>query len=154
MQTVLSKYTCPVSILKGQTEEEHLALKQIQFLSAIIGGDFMSRKSYSKKLLQLLKEYLVTHHVHFSTQNETGVIRIPLNLEHGILKKVTCSVCVGKRSYTVYLISPLRIEPHNSNAMSVMAEFICRVNQYDDHGNFELDFESGEIRYKYFVGAL
>lgn len=53
--------------------------------------------------------------------------------------------------YVVLLRCPLRADPEDPASLSAAAEFINRINCDLRHGNFVLDYNTGEIRYKLVV---
>lgn len=98
-------------------------------------------------IANVVKSYLTGKEMNFSFDEERGVIRFNFTLK-GKIKQVAFFVRITKDSYTVYAISSIGADAGNSDVMSRMAEFICRANYGLRNGNFEIDMEDGEIRYR------
>ncbi len=69
------------------------------------------------------------------------------------MKNVQYVVGINERDYNVYAISPLSVDQDDPEQMGKMAEFICRANYGLRDGNFEMDFNDGELRYKCFMNC-
>ena len=53
-----------------------------------------------------------------------------------------------KDSYIVYLVAPIKGDPNN---LAELSKYLTIANYGLVNGNFELDYNDGEIRYKVFV---
>lgn len=60
---------------------------------------------------------------------------------------------VHQGDYVVYAVSPIKVDPKDSLMLQKMSEYICRANYGLNCGNFELDYNDGEIRYKCYVSC-
>ncbi len=110
----------------------------------------MNEKTYSRSVVNAINNFLTDDGWRFSFDDRNGVFRFGLNL-NGRLKKINYIVNVRENYYTVYAVSPIGADEDDKKMMATMAEFICRVNYGLINGNFELDINDGEIRFKCFL---
>ena len=110
----------------------------------------MQEQTYSKNISNALNEFLENDDWHFSFDEKRGVFNFRLGLE-GKLKKIDYLIRVRDNEYTVYATSPIGADQNDKTMMASMAEFVCRANYGLKNGNFELDMQDGEIRFKCFV---
>ena len=112
--------------------------------------------NYSKDLAMAVRDFLEEEDWHFRFEEDDGIFRFGLNLR-GKLKNIQYVVSIAEEDFTVYAISPVSADEDDAKQMRQMAEFICRANYGLRDGNFEMDYNDGEIRYKCYVdchGAL
>lgn len=107
----------------------------------------MKEKTYSTQIANAITDYLDKDDWRYSFNEKTGIYRFGLSLK-GKLKKITYIIDVKDDEYLVYAISPLGADENDDKMMANMAEFICRANYGMKMGNFEMDFQDGEIRFK------
>jgi hypothetical protein len=110
----------------------------------------MKERDYSMNIANAVCDFLNEDDWHFSFDQERGIFKFGLQLK-GKLKKISYIVDIKDDEYLVYAISPLGADEDDSKMMSNMAEFICRANYGLKMGNFELDFDDGEVRFKVHV---
>lgn len=110
----------------------------------------MKEKSYSMNIANAVNDFLKEDDWHFSFDENRGMFRFGLGLK-GKLKKINYIVDIKDGEYLVYAISPLGADEEDAKMMANMAEFICRANYGLKMGNFELDFDDGEVRFKVHV---
>ena len=110
----------------------------------------MKEKSYSMNIANAVNDFLKEDDWHFSFDENRGIFRFGLGLK-GKLKKINYIVDIKDDEYLVYAISPLGADEEDAKMMTNMAEFICRANYGLKMGNFELDFDDGEVRFKVHV---
>lgn len=110
----------------------------------------MKERDYSMNIANAVCDFLNEDDWHFSFDQERGIFKFGLRLK-GKLKKINYIVDIKDDEYLVYAISPLGADEENSEMMANMAEFICRANYGLKMGNFELDFDDGEVRFKVHV---
>ena len=103
--------------------------------------------TYSEIIAGEIKKYLTEEDWRFSFDKQLGWFDFRLDIR-GRLKKVDFIVKTKSDFYVVYAFCPLRVD---TEKLDTMAEFVCRANFGIFDGNFELDFEDGELRYKCFV---
>lgn len=107
----------------------------------------MKERNYSMNIANAVCDFLNEDDWHFSFDQERGIFKFGLQLK-GKLKKISYIVDIKDDEYLVYAISPLGADEDDSKMMANMAEFICRANYGLKMGNFELDFDDGEVRFK------
>ncbi len=110
----------------------------------------MKERTYSKTIAQAIKEFLTNDDWHYSFDEQRGLFKFGLSIK-GKIKKVRYLVDVKDDAYLVYAIAPIGGDEDDRNMMMEMAEFICRANYGLKSGNFELDMDDGEIRFKCYV---
>ena len=110
----------------------------------------MKERDYSMNIANAVCDFLNEDDWHFSFDQERGIFKFGLRL-NGKLKKINYIVDIKDDEYLVYAISPLGADEEDSEMMANMAEFICRANYGLKMGNFELDFDDGEVRFKVHV---
>ncbi|MDO5786012.1 MAG: hypothetical protein Q4P20_13235 [Eubacteriales bacterium] len=110
----------------------------------------MKERTYSMGIANAVTDFLTEDGWHFSFDEDHGIFRFDLSLK-GKLKKVNYIVDIKDDEYLVYVISPIGADENDQKMMANMAEFICRANYGLKMGNFEVDFDDGEIRFKVHV---
>jgi len=110
----------------------------------------MKKRIYSKEIADAIKTFLENDDWRYSFDENRGVFRFGLNLS-GKLKHVHYLISVREDDYTVYAIPQIGVDENDGQTMALMAEFICYANYGLNNGNFELDLNDGEIRYKTYV---
>ncbi|MDE5764123.1 MAG: YbjN domain-containing protein [Ruminococcus sp.] len=101
-------------------------------------------KDYSKEIADAISMFLHEDDWKFSEVDDGGVIRTGVKLNSKI-KNADVYINVLKESFVVLSVPKLGAD---KNCMDEMAEFITRANYGLNHGNFEMDYSDGEIRYK------
>lgn len=109
-------------------------------------------EDYSQEIAAEIRDFLLVDEWHFNFDDENGIFRFGVNIG-GKLKNINFFVQVHDNAYTVYAISPISADSDSKLAIAAMAEFICRANYGLKNGNFELDCNDGEIRYKIYVNC-
>ena len=107
----------------------------------------MSEKTYSDAIAEAVKSVLDDNEWSYKFDKELGLFKFGLGLD-GKLKKVNSILDVGDDEYMVYTYCPIGVDENDTKMMLRMTEFICRVNYGLKTGNFELDCNDGEIRFK------
>ena len=107
-------------------------------------------KNYSHEVADAIKDFFVQDDWSFSFDEEKGIFRLGVGMK-GQIKTLSYIVNVGNDAYTVYATSPIGADAKDGSMMAILSEFICRANYGLRNGNFELDCNDGEIRYKVFV---
>lgn len=102
--------------------------------------------SYNISIASAINSFLKNDDWKFSFDEDKGVFTFNLSLNCK-LQKISYRIIVLEGSYTVYTTVALGAK----DVLPQMAEFVCRANYGLRHGNFELDFRDGEIRYKCFI---
>lgn len=110
----------------------------------------MKEKTYSREIANVVNTFLTENDWRFSFDENRGIFNFGLSLK-GKLKKIDCIVDVKDNEYIVYAVSPIGVDENNPQMMAAMAEFICRANYGLKAGNFEFDYDDGEVRFKIHV---
>lgn len=107
-------------------------------------------KKYSVEIAKAIQSFLKSDDWHFSFDDKEGRFKFGLATRSKI-KHLNYHILVYDDGYTVYTISPVGADHDDKEMMQNMAEFVCRANYGLRNGNFEMDFNDGEVRYKTFV---
>ena len=105
---------------------------------------------YSEDIAEEIRGFLIDDEWNFDFDDEKGIFKFGVNI-NGKMKHVNYFLPVRDDSYTVYAASPISADSDDPLSMAEVAKFMCRANYGLRNGNFELDMEDGEIRYKVFV---
>lgn len=101
-------------------------------------------KNYSPVLLREVKDYLDKNDWHYTFDEERGLFRCGVNLK-GKLSSCRLIIDVKEKVILNYAAIDMRAD---EGVRDKVAEFITRANYGLTFGNFEMDFNDGEIRYK------
>lgn len=104
--------------------------------------------NYDVSIARLIKKFLDEDDWHYSFDEEKGVFSFNLSMSNK-LKTISYRVRVREDCYISYAFCPINAD----DCKAEMAEFITRVNYGLRNGNFEMDYNDGEIRYKCFVNC-
>jgi hypothetical protein len=110
----------------------------------------MSGINYSQEIAEAVTSFLTDDDWHYAFDEEQGVLKFGLGLK-GKLKKINYIVHLREDEFIVYAVSPVGADEDDPQMMANMAEFVCRANYGLKMGNFELDFNDGEVRFKFHV---
>lgn len=107
--------------------------------------------AFSQALADGIREMLTGMGVHFEyrTTPDVGIftMRMKLNCK---LQNAQMLILVRDDNYSTLATIPLTAD---ENSRLAVAEYLTRVNFNMRNGNFELDMNSGEIRFKTYVHA-
>lgn len=103
--------------------------------------------SYNTDISDAINSFLEEDDWKFNFEEDRGIFRFGLGLKTK-MKRIDYIVDVKDNDYFVYAISPMSADENDPELMKEIAEFFCRANYNLTNGNFELDFNDGEIRYK------
>ena len=109
-------------------------------------------EDYSREIAAEIRNFLIADDWNFDFDEEKGIFRFGVNVSSK-LKHVNYFVPVHSDSYTVYAISPIGADSDDPSAIREMAAFLSRANYGLRIGNFELDCNDGEIRFKVFTSC-
>lgn len=107
----------------------------------------MKNHTYSEEIAQAINNHLTENDFHYQFDEERGVFHYNVGIP-GKVKTLKYLVVVKDHDFTVYAIFPLSPDPDDEKEMIAMAKFLHRANYGLRVGNFELDMNDGEIRYK------
>lgn len=110
----------------------------------------MKNTVYSENIANAINDFLTTDDWHYSFDEQKGIFKFGLCLK-GKIKKINYIIYVKDDAYLVYANPPIGADEDDKRMMSEMAEFVCRANYGLKSGNFELDMNDGEVRFKCYV---
>ena len=111
----------------------------------------MSR-NYSEEIASAVREHLDDKGWTYRFEDDNGVFRFGLNIS-GNLRSIQYLIDIRDTDYNVYAVSPLSADKDNEDQLRRMSEAVNRINYGLRDGNFELDLNDGEIRYKSYVNC-
>ena len=109
-------------------------------------------RDYSKGIAAAMEEFLKSEEWTYRFDDEEGVFTFGLTLRCQ-LQRIRYFISIATDEYTVYGISPVGARPDDPELMKRACEFITRANYNLRNGNFEIDCEDGEVRYKSYVNC-
>lgn len=104
-------------------------------------------KKFSAAIVSAIRDCLERNELKFNFYESEGRFQFIVRLGEKV-GMIVCYIRVFDHSYVVYGVLPFKVL---TEKLQPMAEFLTRANQGLRHGNFEMDFTDGEIRYKSFV---
>jgi len=104
---------------------------------------------YSKDIANAVIEYLKEKEWNYKFDEQTGVIKTGIQLDEKI-NSCTLHIFIHDHYVINYGIIELSVDEKNRILIS---EFLTRANYGLIWGNFEMDFNDGEIRYKSTLGC-
>lgn len=108
-------------------------------------------KKYSLELVEAIKTHIKDRELHMvSFDEELGAFSFNMNLPCQ-LSSINIIIRVGENDLTTMGICPVRPDTNDRELMARIAEFVCRANFGLKNGNFEFDFNDGELRYRCYV---
>ena len=109
-------------------------------------------RTYSQEIATTIQEYLNNHDWTYNFHEEDGIFRFSISLSRKI-KTLDYTILVHDHSFLVSVRFPLGPDPHDEQVTVSMMKFLTRANYGLRNGNFEMDLEDGEIRYKVFCSC-
>lgn len=103
---------------------------------------------YSVKIAEAVRTFLDGDHWNYKFQEETGVFKFMLSLDSK-LKQAGFLIQIGETGYVLRAVCMLGAK----DCLPQMAEFLHRANYGLKEGNFELNYQNGEVGYKYYVNC-
>ncbi|MDR0883023.1 MAG: YbjN domain-containing protein [Oscillospiraceae bacterium] len=103
--------------------------------------------SYSVELAKQIENYLNSQEWHFDFDQEIGHFKFGMNINSKV-KNVNIRILVADDFFTVYATAPMRADENDFVTMHSLGEYFSRANFGLRTGNFEIDFNDGEMRYK------
>lgn len=108
--------------------------------------------SYSENVMNPVKEYLDWQEWKYTFDQDRGIFQFGLGI-HSRMKNIRYLIQLNEHDYNVYGVCPVSADNEDEDQMHQMMEFMCRANYGMRDGNFELDVNDGEIRFKTYVNA-
>ena len=104
-------------------------------------------KQYSRELADTIRSTLDAMGLHYIWDEENGAIIWRASLEKNICA-IDGVLSVRETSFTTWLTFPFRMKRTDPKRMLDMAEFLARVNNDIRYGSFDLDYDTGLIRFR------
>jgi hypothetical protein len=110
---------------------------------AEVANEVVSQSDYNRNLLESIINFFIKDDWHFSKIQGESVLQTAFQGQNG---KWNCYAKTREEDqFVFYSICPVKAP---ENKRTAIAEFITRANYGTIIGNFELDYDDGEIRYK------
>lgn len=109
-------------------------------------------QDYNPEIAAAIRAFLGEKDWQYLFQKKKGLFHFYTRIR-GTLGKIQYIVEVFQDSYLVVAYSPLFAKPDDPAQMKNMAEFVCHANYRSLCGNFNLDFDDGELHYKCYVNC-
>ncbi len=101
-------------------------------------------KNFSPDIQAAVEDFFERDDWHYEPMTENGVFRLGITLKSKF-KNARIYMNILNNGIVCLTVPPMGADENN---MTQVNEFITRANYGLNHGNFELDFRDGEIRYK------
>lgn len=105
-------------------------------------------EEYSKEIAEQIREVLTEDSRDFHFNDGIGFFEFTLDLESKDIDHLQCIISVGLDSYTLFAIPPLKADTRNRRMMVPLSKFLHLANYRLYNGCFQLNYKTGEIRYK------
>lgn len=105
---------------------------------------------YSEEIAVGIKNTLKEDGRHFYFDDAAGFFSLYLEIDGEGIDRLHYLITVDEEAFLLYAIFPLKAECNNRRMMNTLSEFINRANYRLHKGNFQLNFQTGEIRIKIF----
>lgn len=114
------------------------------------------REFYSGNIAERIRDFIARGGWKCEFDEREGVFTFVMEAKGraGRVDYLDYMIKVGKGEYTIYIILPLSVDVNNNKMMSVLAEFICRINYGMEKGSFEMNMADGMIRFKYYINCM
>ena len=101
-------------------------------------------KNYSPELVRAVKDYLDKNDWHYTFEDDRGLFRCGVNLKG---KLSSCRLIIDVKDKVILNYAAIDTKA-SEDVRDKVAEFLTRANYGLTYGNFEMDYEDGEVRYK------
>lgn len=101
-------------------------------------------KDYSGRIARAIEGFFDDENWRYDEINENGIIKTGTAID-GKLKSVQIYINITSDGFTINSVLNVSAD---EDTMADVAEFITRANYGLRHGNFEMDYRDGEIRYR------
>ena len=108
---------------------------------------FKNPHNIMENIVNSFKQILKKLDWNYSYDEEKNIFTTNMQMKNAI-GNITILIIIRELSYTIYAILSSHVE---STFLHQVAEYLHRANYNLKNGNFELDYDSGEIRYKTYV---
>ncbi len=101
-------------------------------------------KNFNQELAAAVRKYLDMNDWHYTFDEEKGLFRCGVNLK-GKLSECRLFIDIKDKVILNYATIDMRAD---EDVRDKVSEFLTRANYGLTYGNFEMDYEDGEVRYK------
>lgn len=108
-------------------------------------------KNYSTQIANVIKKFLDEDDFRYSFDSDLGIFRFGVSLSKSKMKNLNFLIHVQEKDFLTYAIAPIGADVNDKKMMFQMTECLCKINFLLKNGNFEMDLNDGELRYKSFV---
>ena len=102
-----------------------------------------------EQIVDAVRDWLESDDWHYEFDAEHCLIKMGINLKSKI-KSARIFVDIRETFYLVYVFAPISGDKDNLGELN---KYLAMANYGLHNGNFELDMDDGEIRYKIFVNC-
>lgn len=109
------------------------------------------KKVYSAEIENSIRDFLYHKDYNFEF-DDSGLFVLNFRFSERV-RNVLSVIDVKEDNFIVYAFFPFTVDITDKDQMQRVSEFIERVNYGLINGNFEINYDDGEIRYKCFVNC-
>lgn len=110
----------------------------------------MSDYPYSREVADLVLNFLENDGWNFYFDEKKGIFRFDVGIESR-LNGISFNIHLALGGILILASSPVSTNPDDEIMMARMAEYLTRVNYDISMGNFEMDYDDGETRYRFYI---
>ncbi len=110
----------------------------------------MTKTSYNVQIADRIRSIFHELDWKFKFDAEEGLFITGVSID-GPIQDLQMFIHVKDTEFMIYGFSPIHADCKNAKMMAKLAEFITRANYGLKNGNFEMDYDDGEIRYKCYI---
>lgn len=103
--------------------------------------------NYSVEIANAIENFLIKDDWKFDFDERKGIFHFGVKMQSKI-RSSDFLIIVKDLEYLVYAFSPIEANINDEETMAELAEYFTRANYGLRNGNFEMDYDDGEIRYK------
>lgn len=113
-------------------------------------------KFYSENIVEIVRDFIVKGGWKYKCDEYKGIVTFVMEVKGtaGRIDYLDYRIKAGNGGYTIYVILPMWVDVRNEKMMSVLAEFICRINYGIKTGSFEMNMVNGIIQFKYCINCM
>lgn len=101
-------------------------------------------------IINSINDYLKNEGWIFRYDKNNSSFAFDVEIDNSI-KNLHYQVIVNDQCFVVYALSPIAPDINNAKVMREVTEMICRMNYSMLYGNFEMNCDDAQIRYKLYV---
>lgn len=113
----------------------------------------MKELDYSRNLAVSVREQLDKLGFNYAFDDHSGIFRFSVMIG-GRINTVHCMIELSETGFAYFITLPLQANPNDIPQMWRIAEFLHRANYRLFSGNFEINMDSGLIRFRNYYDAV